>query len=213
MKISKDISVFQFQGLIKAGLSLSHIYFLELIDDDKIVKDIEGYEPYLNELYNLGCLDSNLEITIQGKNLLKEVYSHEDVKRLKNKKKEYDERFLEWWDAYPRSDDFWVTFKEKDSFAGERTLRVKKDECQTKYLELLKCYPHDKMLEAIKYEKEARRDQSYVRNKNMLTYMRSTHPYLNDIENIEKYLILLAKGPYKPQADNSKKVILIKNSY
>jgi len=199
MKISKDINTYQFQSLINAGISLSHIYFLELIDDGKIVKSIEGHEPYLNELHALTCLDENFEITIQGKNLLKEVYSRDRTKSLRNKPKEYDPRFLEWWEAFPRSDDFWVVFKEKDSFKGDRTLRVKKDESQTRYLELLKYYPHDKLLKALKYERDARRDQSYVRSKNMLTYMRSTHPYLNDTENIEKYMILLERGAYQPK--------------
>jgi len=190
MKVTKDINLFQFKALLDSGLSLTDVYLLEMIDDNKSVLGLgDCITMSLYNLEGMGFIDEHHNITLEGKNFLKDVYS-KDLK-LRAKKKTpvtYDKRFEDWWNEYPPIDKF-------DDFSGSRTLRNKKDDCHELYVEILKegRFTHQELLDCVRIEVEARKQDSYNKLENQLTFMKATSSYLNS-RQFENYIAEVRKG-------------------
>ena len=195
MKLTSLINLFQFDQLLSSGITLEHIYFLEMTDDLKRVDKLPMSDLTLQELLVMGYIDDNQDITLEGKNLLKEVYDKSRKKTAPKKKKEYDPRFLEWWESYPRDPEW-------GEYIDSRTLRVNKSNCQELFLKLLKRYTTEELINGLKYEIAHRKEESRLKKENIMMYMQSTEPYLNQFdEKAIKYVEKAKKGMYKPKVN------------
>lgn len=160
----------------KYKINLSHVLLMGM---PHLLKEA-GNHTLVRQLER-GGLVLNGEVTELGNKVLDELrdvqYSETgDKTPAKKVGVKYSKEFLEFWEAYPRSDNFEYR---GSFFTGTRNLRVKKEECSRVYEELLKSYSHTEMVNALNKEVQVRKSKSFEKQKNEMTYMRSTLPYLN----------------------------------
>lgn len=205
--MNKDLSIDLY---LHGDLNLhrGHISFLEyyFINEQHF---LPAKHKFVTDLVKSGYVYED-QITDKGNALIRELLAWDGVyspkEKVKKAKAEYSPEFKEWWETFQSTDNFEYAGVE---FNGTRTLRVKKDECAVLYENILRegVYTHQEMVKALVWEKEARMDQSVVRNKNEFTYSSSTHPYLNQ-RKFETYIPLANKSPYKPKSIETKKELI-----
>lgn len=205
--MNKDISIdLYLHGDLK--LHRGHISFLEyyFVNDQHL---LPAKHKFVTDLVKTGHIFED-QITDKGNALIRELLAWDGVytpkEKVKKKVVEYSPEFIEFWEAYPASDNFEYAGVE---FNGTRSLRVEKGECHTKYQNILNenKYTHRELMEALEWEKVARMDQSVIRNKNEFSYFPGTGVYLNQ-RKFETYIPLAKKGPYKPKSIVEKKELI-----
>lgn len=204
--MNKDISIdLYLHGDLK--LHRGHISFLEyyFVNDQHL---LPTKHKFVTELVKTGHIFED-QITDKGNALIRELLAWDGVyipkEKVKKKAVEYSVEFTEWWEAYPASDNFEYAGIE---FNGTRSLKVKKDDCAVMYDVILnegdKNEIHQSLLEALKWEVEARKDQSVIRSKNEMSFMSATSAYLYK-RIFFTYIPLAKKGPYKPKSQDQNK--------
>lgn len=206
--MNNDLSLVLYLHDLK--LSLSHLRFLQ-----EYYQDTQDFLPprhkLKTELEKYGYIYED-QITPKGKDLVFEANNWEEIyepmKQAKKVERVYSKEFEAWWETMPSTDNFEIDGK---LFQGIRSLRDKKPECQTKFDNLTKFVSAQELIDALKYEVDARIDQSLLRGANQLSFIKNTWSYLHN-KSFEPYLELAAKGPYKRKGQEIKQEMIDTNN-
>lgn len=115
------------------------------------------------------------KITSQGQQIIDILNSTE--KKLLKKIPSQDEGFDAWWKEYPSSDNF--TYRGR-KFEGCRNLRNNPSECRIKFDKIInEGYKPEEMVEALKLDVQRKKEFSYKRGENKISYMQNSLTYLN----------------------------------
>ncbi len=182
----ENISLSQIAWLRNQKLTLSHLkYMEELLKGNGVPQD-----TYYTSMEKIGVVFRN-ELTEFGK----EIYTtfqtiSGDVKLTKKKVKLVDEEFEQWWKNYPPTPNH-------GAFTSTRNLRVKKDECQKLFRDILnEGHTLQSMINAVNTEVSARKIDSIRTGKNEMNFMKGTESYLNS-RQFEVYLDVVNKPKAK----------------
>ena len=191
----KNISFQKFQQLYNSGFVLDHVYLLLSIERGDDVKTLCKESPKLEALYQgiyrKGLITEEQKITQTGKELL--AFLEEDSKVEKIVKKTVDVvNFESWWKAYPGTDTFSYQGK---SFAGTRSLRVKKEDCKLKFNKILEEgeYTASELIDALTFEVGQKKQTSVLEKTNKLKFMQNSLTYLNQ-RTFEPFIELIKSG-------------------
>lgn len=190
-----------FEMISEMGLTLDHIYILSFIKNNTIEglkdKKTQKVKGILNTLKRKNIIDEEGKIN-EAYIKFADAFSTEKidystiVSKVKSVKSKEDEAFEEWWENYPKSDNFEYR---NIKFPGTRALRQSKNDCKAKFkLLLLEGYDYKKLINALKAEVQLKLAASYRTKTNKLTFMQNSLTYLNkrtfeaymDIEEIEE---------------------------
>jgi len=189
------ITPYHFEQLLKDGYTLDMIFLLKLIEEEFDTKTLaEGgpkVEALRQTLRRKGLVSEQFKLTILGRNLLEFMNTRAKTSKIVKKTQTHAE-FEKWWAAYPGTDIF--VYKGK-SFAGGRTLRVHRDDCQAKLDAILAEgeYTIDQLIAALEYEVKQKKENSFKTGTNRLTYMQSSITYLNQ-RSFQNYMELIDQG-------------------
>ena len=178
MHISPEI----FQELIKKSYNLDIIYLLKLIEEEHDITPMYENSMKISALYQSlvrkGLITHEDKITLVGKDLLKFIKTNDDSDIKIVKRKPITTDFEEWWKNYPSTDSFKVN---NQVFKGTRSLRRGKEECKRKFKSVLEegDYTAQQLIESLKFEVNNRIERSLSENKNILSFMQGSIPYLN----------------------------------
>lgn len=170
-----------FLQLVQEGYDINIIFLLKLIHEgneiDSLCKEHEKIAAMKQFLIRKNLISEEGKILPNGNSLLLFI----DTKisgKISKKVPTEDNGFNEWWSLYPPINHF--THKGK-TFTGDRTLRVKKDDCRLKFEKILAEgeYTSNDLIEALKAEIEAKKETSIKTGTNKLTYMQNSLTYLN----------------------------------
>lgn len=186
----------QFKELIEKGLSLDLVYLLQKVDEGEVSFNGAKINNLLATLERKGYLLGGL-LTIEGKELLASL----DAKGVKTKKiPKIEDSFEKWWKAYPGTSEFEYRGKK---FPGSRALRLKKEECRTKYYKVLdEGVKEEDMLKALEREVTQKKEESIRSGQNKLNFMQNTLTYLNQ-RTFEPYIELVKDTKINIQPGNS----------
>lgn len=142
-------------------------------------------------------------LTEKGRLLIEELsnpnFTYIEKSDLKTKfkkiKNTLDERFFEWWKKYPTGDEWEQNGKK---FSGTRSFKVKQEDCQVKYLQVINSIPHSDMILAIDYELHLKKKQSLNTGINKLCFMQNTLTYLNQASYLG-YIEMAKKANWKKE--------------
>ncbi len=173
----------QFLEIIKRGYSLDGVYLLELINENVDIQPLckENVKIYTlhQTLIRKGLIfETEDKLTTLGKDILTFILTpaSSDVKLEKKKPDGTD--FDNWWKAYPGTNSF--TYKGR-TFTGDRALRVKKEDCRTKYNKIILEgeYTPAQLLSALEIEITQKKEKSIKEGTNKMSYMQNSLTYLN----------------------------------
>jgi hypothetical protein len=148
-------------------------------------------EALYQGIYRKGLITEEQKITQTGKELL--AFLEEDSKVEKIVKKTIDPvNFESWWKAYPGTDTFSYQGK---SFAGTRSLRVKKEDCKLKFNKIIEEgeYTASELIDALTFEVEQKKQTSVLEKTNKLKFMQNSLTYLNQ-RTFEPFIELIKSG-------------------
>jgi hypothetical protein len=171
---------FRIEELLDLGLDLNTVYCLQCIKEGLTPGSSSKIEGWIQTLVRKGYISSSLAITSSGEQLLIDLA--EGKKNLAFEKNLETHRqmlgFDEWWAAFPKNDSF--THKGKE-FIGDRGLRIKRVACKQKFETIVAGgkFTAEQLINALKYEINAKKEQSVKTGQNKLSYMKSTESYLN----------------------------------
>ena len=176
-----NISDKHFLQLIEEGYDINIIFLLKLLHEgneiDSLCREHEKIAAMKQFLIRKNLISEECKILPAGNKLL--LFLDTKISgKISKKVPTEDNGFSEWWYTYPAVNHF--THKGK-TFAGDRTLRVKKDDCKLKFEKILSEgeYTPKDLIEALKAEIVAKKDMSIKTNTNKLTYMQNSLTYLN----------------------------------
>ena len=175
--LNKDV----LKELHKLHLNLDHLYAIELSLGEGSLADVPNSvlqalvrKKYLDEQGNAMELGKKLHSLLSAPDFKSGAEIRKDLKALKDN---YSVQFLEWWAAYPATDGF---EKNGKRFEGTRALRVDKEKCEKKYLEILgKGVNHNDMVEVLGYIVYLKQSKSVKTGENHMSYIPGSLPYLN----------------------------------
>lgn len=191
MNISLKLTPFHFNEILKKGYSLDHIFVLQLIEKEVDILSLPEksakYEVLISTLKRKGLVSDDLKITIEGKGLLEFLSTKTEVKLVKQKPSQTD--FEEFWQAFPGTDTFKINDK---TFKGSRSLRVNKENCRIKWEKIINEgeYPATVLIRAMQLDVQQKKEMSYKKGENKLTYMQNSLTYLNQ-RSYEPFIDLL----------------------
>ena len=188
-----------FEELIKKSYNLDLIYLLKLIEEQYDVIPMYEKSMKISALYQSlirkGLITDEDKLTLIGKDLLDYINNESDVKIVKRKPITTD--FEEWWKNYPSTDSFEVNGK---VFKGTRALRKGKQECKRKFKAIIEegDYTAKQLTEALKFEVNQKVERSIKENKNIMTFMQGSIPYLNQ-RSFEGFIELMEQFKTIPE--------------
>lgn len=176
IKLTKE----HFQELTKKGLSLDYVFLLMLIKDghdcSSLIEDNPKMESMIQTLVRKALITEENKITLIGQELLDFMASKivSTISRVKKSTKEFDE----WWESYPSTDHF--EFKGK-VFTGSRGMRVQKEKCKLKFNAIVNegIYSAQEIIDATKYVVQLKKENSYRKKSNDLTYLQNSFTFLD----------------------------------
>lgn len=183
-----------FKELTKAGYSLDMLGFILFVEEGNNPDEMCADDAKMKILYQTvrrkGLLSESNKITIVGKQVLSFLDEKVEVKIPKKKKTDTD--FDTWWNMYPGTDTF--TYKSQ-SFTGTRGMRVKKEDCKTKFNTILQEgeYTAGELIAALQYEILQKKENSLKTKVNRLTFMQNSLTYLNQ-RSFEPFIELIREG-------------------
>lgn len=192
MNISLKLTAFHFNQLLVRGYSLDHIFVLHLIEKEidilSLPEKSAKYEVLISTLKRKGLVTDDLKITIEGKELLTFLTTKSSVKLVKQKIS--SSSFDEFWKTFPGTDTFTI---HNVSFNGSRSLRVNKENCKIKWEKIINEgeYPAEIIIKAIELDVLQKKEMSYKKRENKLTYMQNSLTYLNQ-RSYEPFIDLLS---------------------
>lgn len=192
MNISLKLTAYHFNEIMKRGYSLDHIFVLQLIEKEVDILSLPEksakYEVLISTLRRKGLVTDDLKITIEGKELITFLTTKSSVKLVK--KSSESSSFDEFWKAFPGTDTFTINGK---TFKGARSIRVNKDNCKIKWEKIINEgeYPAETIIKAIELDVQQKKEMSFKRSENKLTYMQNSLTYLNQ-RSYEPFIDLLS---------------------
>lgn len=191
MNVSLKLTAHHFNELLKRGYSLDHVFVLLLVEKEADISSLPEksakYEILISTLQRKGLLTDDLKISIEGKELLSFLSTRAETKLVKQKPSETD--FEEFWKAFPGTD----TFKTNGvPFRGSRSLKTNKENCRVKWEKILNEgeYTADVIIRAVKLDVDQKKEMSFKKNENKLSYMQNSLTYLNQ-RSYEPFIDLL----------------------
>lgn len=176
-----NISDKHFLELVKEGYDINIIFLLKLLHEgnevESLCREHEKIAAMKQFLIRKNLISEEGKILPAGNELL--LFLDTKISgKISKKVPTEDNGFNEWWATYPGTNVF--TYKNK-TFSGDRTLRVKKDDCRLKFEKILAEgeYTSNDLIEALKAEIEAKKETSIKTGTNKLTYMQNSLTYLN----------------------------------
>ena len=188
------ITFSHFEAIIKSGFNLDMLFFIMLVEEGADVDEMIKIDPKISMLYQTvrrkGLLSDTNKVTIIGKELINLLNEKVNIKMPKKKKTDTD--FDKWWTKYPGTDTF--TYKGQ-SFTGTRSMRVKREDCKTKFDNILLegDYKADELIAALEYEVTQKKENSIKTKTNRLTFMQNSLTYLNQ-RSFEPFIELIREG-------------------
>ena len=183
------------EQLYKNGYSLDIAFFLIMIEEGDVIKEVCEANLKLETLYQSvlrkGLITSNDKLTLTGKEVIAYLNTEEESVKLVKKRKD-STKFDTWWAAYPSTDTF--SYKNK-VFTGTRSLKAKKDDCKIKFNKILDEgeYTVDELVKALQFEVEQKKENSIKTGTNKLSYMQNSLTYLNQ-KTYESFIDLIREG-------------------
>jgi hypothetical protein len=148
-------------------------------------------EALYQGLYRRGLITDEHKISLRGQEMIKFIEESDPDDKLP-KRKIVTVDFDLWWKTYPGTDTFSYQGK---TFAGSRSLRVKKEDCKKKFQSIIDEGEHTAkdMLEALKFEIEQKKQNSIKEKTNKLKFMQNSLTYLNQ-RTFEPFIELIKSG-------------------
>lgn len=174
------LTIEKLQELLKRGYTLEHISILKFLDEgtdiSSNIKDDPKIAVIHQSLVRKGLIFEESKLTTIGKELVLFMDSKDRKKIVKPKVNSTE--FDEFWEAYPRSDNF--EYKGR-KFQGSRSFRVGKDECRTKFNKILLEgeVSANQLIEALKLEIFQKKEKSIKENQNKMAYFQNSLTWLN----------------------------------
>lgn len=150
---------------------------------DSIIKYIQ--EKLMKELWSMGENQvGDMIVAIDEEDIQKlheictltEYQVQQGKVKAKVKKVVNDNKFQEFWNAYPTSANFSINGMK---FTAGRVLRSNYQVCQMLYDKIIgEGVDHDKMIAAVKKQVEILKNESYETGKNNMSYMPAIEPYI-----------------------------------
>ena len=181
-----------FLELIKQGFDLNCVFLLKLIHEgneiDSLCAAHEKISLMRQSLIRKHLISEDGHLFPEGQELITFIDSKISGKISKKVPLE-DNGFNEWWATFPGVNQF--TYKNR-TFAGDRALRIKKDDCRLKFEKILSEgeYTSEELINALKLEIESKKESSIKTGTNKLTYMHDSLTYLNQ-RDYEPFIELL----------------------
>lgn len=187
------ITHFHFEEIINSGYTLDMIYMLKLVDDGfdiQSLRDNAKIDILCQSLIRKGLITDTYKITLIGKSILGFLDEEGESPKIKKRPKTTD--FDDWWKTYPGTDTF--TYKGQ-SFTGSRSIRVKKEDCKTKFDAILAEgeYTSKDMIAALEFEITQKKENSIKTKSNRMTFMQNSLTYLNQ-RTFEPFIELIREG-------------------
>lgn len=172
-----DIKHGNYLLLNKAKITLTCVYLLEQLIEGVDISDLNDLASLsaLSTLQRKGYINTKLKVTDAGNKLYLSLTDDiQVVKKIKIK----DDKFEEWWETYPSTDDF--KYKGK-KFPGTQSKKVKKEECLILFNKLLHGgLDADKIISATKYHFDNAKSLSLRKGTNQLSYIANSERYLRE---------------------------------
>ena len=188
------ITFSHFEAIIKSGFNLDMLFFIMQVEEgadvDEMIKDNSKISMLHQTVRRKGLLSDTNKVTIIGKELIAFLNEEKEVKMPKKKKTDTD--FDKWWNLYPGTDTF---THGGQSFTGTRGMRVKKEECKTKFNSILLEgeYKPNELIAALEFEILQKKENSVKTKTNRLTFMQNSLTYLNQ-RSFEPFIELIRDG-------------------
>lgn len=129
-------------------------------------------------------IDDNLKLNIAGLDVLRQLEELEkNPKELKsdkikeNFKEEIKEKFEEWWNVYPSTNNF--TYR-STHFTGIQSKRIKKEDCFDLFYKLTLKFEPDLIIRATANHIEIAKLESYNKGQNQITFIPNSLRYLRE---------------------------------
>lgn len=184
-----------FKVLLTQGYSLDMIFLLTAIKEELDITELlkEKKIALIHQtLLRKALITNENNLTAEGKTLLTFLSSPVEAStKIEKRKPIEDDRFNQWWNAYPGTD----TFEHKGTkFTGSRSLRVRKDECRLVITKILGEgeYGMDDLVKALELEVLQKKENSLKTKVNRLTFMQNSLTYLNQ-RTFEPFIELVRK--------------------
>jgi DNA-directed RNA polymerase len=190
-----NVTAHHFQELISRGFDMNIVVLLRLINEQydlsALLTESAKMNAMVQGIVRKGLVNEELtKLTKQGQEIL--VFMDSKVPRRIVKKKVDESEFEKWWKAFPSTNTF--TYKGK-TFAGDRAMKVKKDECRMKIDKILLEgeFSIDDLVNALNYEVKQKMESSLRAGTNKLSYMHNSLSYLNQNDYIP-FIELIRSG-------------------
>ena len=171
-----------FIELVKQGHDLNSVFLLKLLHEgneiDSLCREHEKISLMKQSLIRKHLISEDGHLYPEGQELITFIDSKISGKISKKVPLENDDKFNEFWATYPATNAF--SYKGK-TFAGDRALRVRKDECKLKFEKILAEgeYNADDIINALKLEINSKMESSLKENTNKLKYMQNSLTWFN----------------------------------
>jgi hypothetical protein len=181
MKLTKIIRVKNFERLTEEGVDLSSLYILELVQSGYNVQGMENVkiQGWISGLMRKGLITEDYKITLEGCNILSTLDQDLGKNTLKRVEVQRDEKFKEWWNIFPQSDNFIYASR---TFPGSRTLRTEQKECEVIFYKLIneEGFTADQIITGTINHVGIAKKLSYTSKRNELKYIPSSKRYLKE---------------------------------
>jgi len=194
MKTTIRLTKEHFEELIKKGYNLDQIFLLTLVkqghDLEVLIKDNIKIEALHIGLIRKGLLNDQGTLTLLGHELLDFLDTNISTKLVR--KQPSTQEFKDWWDVYPKTDQF---ENKGRIFTGSRGMRVKEEECKLKFNAIINegIYTAKDIIEATKYIVLMKKEASIKKKSNELTYLQNSLTFLNG-GHFKDFVELAKKG-------------------
>lgn len=182
---------------MKAGIDINMFYVLETYNRGiEALPEIDSKtEVWKSTLARKGYIYENNEVTAEGKLLILTIKANTSFSAIKKARQAvaYSE-FDRWWSIYPSSD----IFEHKGvRFNGSRVLRMKKEDCRKKFLEIVAEgeYSAQDLIRSLEFDVMMKKEASLRDKENKLKWFQNSLTYLN--QGTFEGMVELSKN-YKP---------------
>lgn len=177
-----NLTPFHFEELQKQGYSLDVVFMLKMVYEQVDLKTFCEENPKIDALHQSlirkALITEENKVTKIGEELLLFLESKISRRIVKNKGDEDNTDFRKWWETFPGTNTF--DYKGKH-FEGERSLRINESACRIKFDKIIneKEYTVDDLIESLKYDVFQKKEASFRKGENKLTFMQNSLTYLN----------------------------------
>lgn len=172
------VTIEKYYTLIKQGYSLDLVYLLIAIKNNVIISsDNKKVETLLHTLMRKGLLSEERKVTLEGEDLLNFINSKDGEVSVYHKRNTPEDKFKEFWDTFPSTDTFEYNGMK---FEGSRALKMNKPECKIKFDAIINEgeYTAQEIIEAVKYDVDQKKRNSFRTRQNKLSYIQNSLTYL-----------------------------------